>query len=107
MVKEIAGIKPLTISVLNDQDALLEFDLDVIVTSVCRVMQGIQKWGEKEIEICCMAGTKEHLVAIEKSREEFRRRQEELDLEKEINPESTSQCLHRPHIGRQICVGIN
>ena len=82
MVKEIAGIRPLTISVLNDQDALLEFDLDVIVTSVCRVMQGIRRWGEKEIEICCMAGTKEHLVAIEKSREEFRMRQEELDLEK-------------------------
>ena len=72
MVKEIAGIRPLTISILNDQDALLEFDLDVVVTSVCRVMQGIQRWEEKEIEICCMAGTREHLVAIEKSREEFR-----------------------------------
>ena len=83
MVKEIAGIRPLTISVLNDQDALLEFDLDVVVTNVCRVMHGIRRWEGKEIEVCCMAGTKEHLVAIEKSREEFRMRQEELDLEKE------------------------
>ena len=69
MVKEIVGIRPLAISVLNDQDALLEFDLDVVVTSVCQVMHGIRRWGGKEIEICCMAGTKEHLVAIEKSRE--------------------------------------
>ena len=83
IIEEIAEIKPLTVSILNDQDAILEFDLDVVVTSVCWVMHGVRKWKEQEIEICCMAGTKEHLVAIEKSREEFRMWQEELDLEKE------------------------
>ena len=83
LLRQIAGITPLVISVLNDQDALLEFEGNVIVTSVCRALQGPLEWEGEELDICCMAGEKYHLVEIEKSREEFRMKQEELRGERQ------------------------
>ena len=78
LLRQVAGITPLVISVLNDQDALLEFEGDVIVTSICGALQGPREWEGEELDICCMAGEKYYLVEIEKSREEFRMKQEEL-----------------------------
>ena len=83
LLRQIAGITPLVTSVLNDQDALLEFEGDVIVTSVCRALQGPREWEGEELDICCMAGEKYHLIEIEKSREEFRMKQEELRGERQ------------------------
>ena len=69
LLRQVAGIAPLVISVLNDQDALLEFEGNVIVTSVCRALQGPREWEGEELDICCMAGEK---VPPGRNREESR-----------------------------------
>ena len=57
LFQEKAGILPYQISVLNDRDALVEFEQGSPVVEISQIMHGAGKWGKLDVDIgCVMSG---------------------------------------------------
>ena len=50
-IKERAGVQPLEISVLNDREVLVEFDKETPIAEIAGRLNGIEIWGETQVEI--------------------------------------------------------
>ena len=86
LVEEIfqnnAGITPLEILILNDQDALVDLADGVSVTEIAMAIHGEGRLRDQAIRVGCLISGRASLMSVEKEREEYRLQKEDLDREK-------------------------
>ena len=86
LVEEIfqngAGVRPLEILVLNDQDALVDLAEGVSATEIAMAIHGNARFRNQDIRVGCIIAGRENLITAEKERIETRMQKEELEREK-------------------------
>ena len=73
------GIIPLEIIIVNDQNVLVDFLAETAIFDVARAIHGEGRQRDQNIWIGCLMSTREHLVIIEREREEIRTQRGELE----------------------------
>ena len=73
------GIVPLEIIIGNDQDVLVDFIAEIAIFDVAHAIHGEGRWRDQDIRIGCLMFTREHLVVIEREREEICMQRGELE----------------------------
>ena len=69
LFQERTGHLPYQISVLNDKEALVEFEKGVPIMELLQELHGIGSWGELEVDIGCVISGKASLMNIFRERE--------------------------------------
>ena len=86
LVEEIfqnnAGITPLEVLILNDQDALVDLADGVSVTEIAMAIHGEGRLRDQAIRVGCLISGRASLMSVEKEREEYRLQKEDLEREK-------------------------
>ena len=87
LVEEIfqngAGVRPLEVLVLNDQDALVDLAEGVSATEIAMAIHGDARFRNQDIRVGCIIAGRENLITAEKERIENRMQKEELEREKQ------------------------
>ena len=78
LFQEKAGILPYRISILNDRDALIEFEQGSPVVETSQIMHGTGKWGELDVDIGCVMSGWASLLNIHREKEYQKAQQEEV-----------------------------
>ena len=55
---------PYQVTILNEKDALIEYEKEVPITEVAQVLHGSGQWGELEVEVGCVISSKPILMNI-------------------------------------------
>ena len=86
MVEEIfqnnAGITPLEVLILNDQDALVHLADGVSVTEIAMAIHREGRLRDQAICVGCLISGRASLMSVEKEREEYHLQKEDLEREK-------------------------
>ena len=69
LVEERTGHLPYEVSILNDVDALVEFEEGIPIIEVSQALHGAGYWGELDIDIGCVIATKASLMNIQREKE--------------------------------------
>ena len=87
LVEEIfqngAGVRPLEVLVLNDQDALVDLAEGVSATEIAMAIHGEARFRNQDIRVGCIIAGRENLIAAERERIETRMQREELEKERQ------------------------
>ena len=86
LVEEIfqnnAGITPLEVLILNNQDALVDLADGVSVTEIAMAVHGEGRLRDQTIRVGCLISGTASLMSMEKEREEYCLQKEDLEKEK-------------------------
>ena len=77
-----AGITPLEVLILNDQDALVDLADGVSVTEIAMAVHGEGRLRDQTIRVGCLISGRASLMSMEKESEEYRLQKEDLEKEK-------------------------
>ena len=87
LVEEIfqngAGVRPLEVLVLNDQDALVDLTEGVSATEIAMAIHGNARFRNQDIRVACIIAGRESLISAERERIETRMQREEIAREKQ------------------------
>ena len=83
LFQNTVGHIPSQISVLNDQDALVEFPEGTEVHEMACAVHGPAKYRDVDIRIGCIMAMRDLLISAEREREEIRMQRDELEQERE------------------------
>ena len=64
LIQERSAVLPYQILVLNDREALVEFEKGSPVVEVSQALHGAGKWGELDVDIGCIISGKASLLNI-------------------------------------------
>ena len=70
-VKQITGIKPLSIDLVNKVDAILELPSDALVTHVGEELQWIVEWGGYDVDISSLMAKRSVILDVARMRMEM------------------------------------
>ena len=86
LVEEIfqnnAGITPLEVLILNDQDALVDLADGVSDTEIAMAIHEEGRLRDQAIHVGCLISGRASLMSVEKEREEYCLQKEDLEMEK-------------------------
>ena len=77
-----AGITPLEVLVLNDQDTLVDLADGVLVTEIAMAVHGEGRLRDDPIRVGCLISGQDSLMSMEKEREEYHLQKEDLEKER-------------------------
>ena len=77
-----AGITPLEVLILKDQDALMDLAEGVSVTEIAMVVHGEGRLRDDPIRVGCLILGQDSLMSMEKEREEYQLQKEDLEKER-------------------------
>ena len=95
LILKATGFKPMGVTVMNDTDAVIEFEKGVKITEIAQLLHSIDSWVGYKVEVGCIIATKKQLVKttmdienhrravrdLERTRQEFEEEQQEFRLE--------------------------
>ena len=77
------GFKPMGITLMNDTDAVIEFEKGVKITEIAQLLHSIDSWVGYKVEVGCIRATKKQLVKMTVDIEEHRRAARELEQKRQ------------------------
>ena len=79
LILKATGFKLMGVALMNDTDAVIEFEKGVRVTEVAQLLHSIDSWVGYKVEVGCIITTKKHLVKTTKDIEDHRRAAKDLE----------------------------
>ena len=73
LVLKATGVTPMGITIMNDVDAVIEFEKGARVIEIAQVLHGIDSWTGYKVEVSCIVATKPLLVEMTREIEAYRR----------------------------------
>ena len=83
LILKATGFKPIGVTLMNDTDAVIEFEKGVKITEVAQLLHSIDSWVGYKVEVGCIIATKKQLVNTTMDIEEQRRAARELEQKKQ------------------------
>ena len=81
--KQYSGIEPVTLTLMDPCDVLLEFDRKINVISSSMKVHGQQVWDGINVDIGCLMAQKSKLISLYCECEEHKKEKQELQKEKD------------------------
>ena len=83
LILKATGFKPMGVTLMNDTDAVIEFENGVKITEIAQLLHSIDSWVGYKVEVGCIIATKKQLVKTTMDIEEHRRAARELEQKKQ------------------------
>ena len=83
LILKATGFKPMGVTLMNDTDAVIEFEKGVKITEIAQLLHSIDSWVGYKVEVGCIIATKKQLVKTTLDIEEQRRAARELEQKKQ------------------------
>ena len=83
LILKATGFKPMGVTLMNDTDAVVEFEKGVKITEIAQLLHSIDSWVGYKVEVGCIIATKKQLVKTTMDIEEQRRATRELEQKKQ------------------------
>ena len=82
LIEKATGRTPMGITIMNDVDAVIEFEKGAKVIEIAQALHGIDSWAGYRVEISCIVSTKKMLVDTTREIEAYRRAERDFQREK-------------------------
>ena len=79
LILKATGFKPMGVTLMNDTDAMIEFEKGVEITENAQLLHSIDSWVGYKIEMGCIIATKKQLVKTTMDIEDHRRATKDLE----------------------------
>ena len=79
LILKATGFKPMGVTLMNDTDAVIEFEKGVKITEVAQLLHSIDSWVGYKVEVGCIIATKKQLVKMTMVIEDHRRAARDLE----------------------------
>ena len=73
LVLKATGVTPMGVTIMNDVDAVIEFERGAKVIEIAQALHGIDSWTGYKVEVSCIVATKPLLVETTREIEAYRR----------------------------------
>ena len=73
LILKATGFRPMGVTLMNDTDAVIEFEKGVKITEAAQLLHSIDSWVGYKVEVGCIIATKKQLVKSTKDIEDHRR----------------------------------
>ena len=84
LILKATGFKPMGVTMMNDTDAVIEFEKGVKITEIAQLLHSIDSWVGYKVEVGCIIATKKQLVKTTMDIEEQRRAVRELEQKRQL-----------------------
>ena len=81
---KVAGVQPLSVTVVNEKEAIVELKEDNPVIDISQLIQGLASWEGQSVNVHCMISNKRSLLSIIQIGEEMQNKQEGLEKEQQL-----------------------
>ena len=75
MIDKVAGVQPLSVTIMNEREAVVDLREDNPIIDVSQLMQGLLSWEGQSVNVSCMISSKRSLLSIIQEGEEMRNKQ--------------------------------
>ena len=83
LILKATGFKPMGVMLMNDTDAVIEFEKGVKITEITQLLHSIDSWVGYKVEVGCIIATKKQLVKMTMDIEEHKRAARELEQKRQ------------------------
>ena len=83
LILKATGFKPMEVTLMNDTDAVIEFEKGVKITEIAQLLHSIDSWVGYKVEVGCIIATKKQLVKMTMDIEEHRKAAKELEQKRQ------------------------
>ena len=92
LVLKATGVTPMDVTIMNDVDAVIEFEKGAKVIEIAQALHGINSWTGYKVDVSCIVATKPLLVETTREIEAYRRAEGDFQREKrEMKEEERSK----------------
>ena len=82
LIEKATGRTPMGVTIMNDVDAVIEFEKGAKVIEIAQALHNIDSWAGYKIDVSCIVSTKKMLVDTTKELEAYRRAERVFQREK-------------------------
>ena len=82
LIEKATGRTPMGVTIMNDVDAVIEFEKGAKVIEIAQALHSIDSWAGYKIDVSCIVSTKKMLVDTTKELEAYRRAERDFQREK-------------------------
>ena len=82
LIEKATGRTPMGVTIMNDVDAVIEFEKGAKVIEIAQALHSIDSWAGYKIDVSCIVSTKKMLVDTTKELEAYRRAERVFQREK-------------------------
>ena len=82
LIEKATGRTPMGVTIMNDVDAVIEFEKGAKVIEIAQALHGIDSWTGYKVDISCIVLTKKMLVDTTREIEAYRRAERDFQREK-------------------------
>ena len=82
LIEKATGRTPMGVTIMNDVDAVIEFEKGAKVIEIAQALHGIDSWTGYKVDISCIVSTKKMLVDTTREIEAYRRAERDFQREK-------------------------
>ena len=82
LIEKATGRIPMGVTIMNDVDAVIEFEKGAKVIEIAQALHGIDSWTGYKIDVSCIVSTKKMLVDITREIEAYRRAERDFQRKK-------------------------
>ena len=79
LILKAIGFKLVGVTLMNDTDAVIEFEKGVKITEIAQLLHSIDSWVGYKVEVGCIIATKKQLVKMTMDIEDHRRAARDLE----------------------------
>ena len=83
LILKATGFKPMGVTLMNDTDAVIEFEKGVKITKIAQLLHSIDSWVGYKVEVGCIIATKKQLVKTTMDIEDHRRAARDLERKRQ------------------------
>ena len=80
LILKATSFKPMGVTLMNDTDAVIEFEKGVKITEIAQLLHSIDSWVGYKVEVGCIIATKKQLIKMTMDIEDHRRAARDLEL---------------------------
>ena len=73
LILKATGFEPMGVTLMDDTDAVIEFEKGVKITKIAQLLHSIDSWVGYKVEVGCIIATKKQLVKMAMDIEDHRR----------------------------------
>ena len=84
MIDRVAGVQPLSVTIVNVNEAIVQFKEDDLIISVSQLIQGLMSWKGQSVNVSCVISIKRILLSIIQEGEGIRNKQKELEKKQQL-----------------------
>ena len=94
-VKELGGVDPLSVTVVSDREAVLEFEDQTPIVQLAQRIHGTNRWEGQTAELACLLSSRNTVMDVIKVREEGRVEKEKMHKEQDEYRAQIASLLER------------